>query len=336
MSFETRSSQHLTVLEDNTPLNIEAVMKHIKILSVLWTAMLPLFVHAQEAVEEAAIRHETCIPGPIADGAPAAPVAKPEPIDFTIQSAVTHRMKVEKAPEMDGLPPVKGTINVTVQLVKDPGLPDLPPPLPALRPNDPAVVARMEELRESHSWTELVFISATVYDHSRTFLRCYFNGEKENEISGWSNLDFNHFGGFGIYQIKAADGEVRQYGLMMGLGNEDTRQRAALLEKHDRASDPLEIPKLPDLASGGPAFVVTEENVSDREAMAVIEGMHDLYQIEGERMAAAYHSRTQAYEERKAFLLANPPQPEDVTITFWKRESSSPVGVKNRHEEAKP
>jgi hypothetical protein len=217
---------------------------------------------------------------------------------------------------------VKGTITATVQLVKDPGLPD-PPPLPALSPDNPAVIARLEELRESHSGTELVFISATVYDHLRTFLRCFPGGDGKNEISGWSNLDFNHFSGFSTYQVKAADGEVRQYGLMMGLGNEDTRQRIELLEKHDRASDPLEIPKLPDLASGGPAFVVTAEDSTNREAMAVIEGMHDLYRVEGERMAAAYHSRTKAHEERKAFLLANPPKPEDVTITFWKRHQPS-------------
>lgn len=36
-------------------------------------------------------------------------------------------------------------------------------------------------------------------------------------------------------------------------------------------------------------------------------------------MEAAYHAREQARAERKAYLLANPPVPEDVTIRVWRR-----------------
>lgn len=237
---------------------------------------------------------------------------------------------------MAGLPPVKGTINVTVQLVKDPKLVDPPPPLPALPPDDPAVLARMAELHENYQGTELVFVSATVYDHSRTLLRCYPSGGASREIAAWSNLDFNCFSGFATYQVKGADGEVRQYGLMMGIGNDDTGREAALLAKHDMSYKAPEIPELPDRASGGPAFVVTEGDTSNKESMAVIAGMHDLYRVEGVRMEEAYQARIKAADERRAYLLANPPVPQDVTIQFWDRATPSPAGVKNLEEGAKP
>ncbi|NJR43903.1 MAG: hypothetical protein HC767_15825 [Akkermansiaceae bacterium] len=272
---------------------------------------------------------ETSILGPIPDGTPAAPMEKPKPLKFNIQKTLTQRIKVEEASELNDLPPVKGTVTAMVQLVKDPGLIDPLPPLPALPPDDPAVIAKMAELRVSHPKTQLVFVSATVYDHSRTFLRCYFNGEKENEISVWSNLDFNHFSGFGTYQVKASDGETRQYGLMMGLGNEGSAQKAAFAVKYEKTSALTKIPELPDLEIAGPAFVVVEGDSSNREGIELVEGMHRLYRAEGKRMESAYHARTKAAEERKTFLLANPPVPENVTIQFWKRGSLSPAGAEN-------
>ena len=223
---------------------------------------------------------------------------------------------------MPDLPAPEGNINITVQLVKDPGLPDPPPPLPPLPPNDPAVLARLAELRAAYHQTQLVFVSATVYDHSRTLLRCYPSGGADTkEISGWSNIDFNHFSGFATYQVKGADGEIQQYGLLMGIGNEDTKQRAEWLAKHDRDYHPPEIPHLPDLATSGPAFVITGGDATERDAIELIEGMHNLYRVEGTRMEEAYHARIKAYAERKAYLLANPTKPKDVTIRFWNREN---------------
>ena len=72
---------------------------------------------------------DTGIPGGIADGTPAVPAPLPEPLQFSVKRTLTSRRQVTEAPEIPGLPPVKGTINVTVQLVEDPGLTDPPPPL---------------------------------------------------------------------------------------------------------------------------------------------------------------------------------------------------------------
>jgi hypothetical protein len=286
------------------------------------------------ATEPSAV--ETRINGPISDGTPSKPAPKPEPIAFKIETSRTRTAHVVESPEMPGLPNPEGDIQITVQLVKDPGLTDPPPPLPSLPPEDPAVLARWAELSAKYKQTELAFVSATVYNHNRTYFRCYPNGAAKREICGWSNLDFNHFTGFATFQAEGTDGEVRQYGLMMGIGNEDTQGRAAFLAKHDREYNPPEIPPLQDLAAGGPAFVVTEGDTLDAEAMELVKGMHSLYQIEGKRMEEAYHARVKAYEERKAFLLANPPKPKDVTIQFWKREKPSPAGMQALKGEGKP
>ena len=287
-------------------------MKLLSVTMAFWSAILPIW-----AQESAAPQWDVEIPVLLATGRVAALTPTPEPIDFQILTSHTRRVDVTEAPEMHDLPPIKGTINVTVQTVEDPGLPDPPPPLPATLPTDPAVIARMKELRKNYRFTEHVFVSATVYDHSRTFLRIYPNGNLAGEISAWSNVDFTHFSGFTTYRVNESDGTFRDYGLLMGVGNTDTYRMRKGLAAHGRKYLAPEIPEIPDLALSGPKFVVAGGQ-TDGEAMDTLSQVHDLYRKEGVRMEAAYHAREKARAERKAYLLANPPVPEDVVIRFWK------------------
>jgi hypothetical protein len=289
-------------------------MKFLPASLALFGGLLPL-----SGQEKALPEWDVEIPGPISDGTPSSPAPKPEPIDFNVLTSRTKRVEVTEAPEMPDLPPIKGTINMTVQMVEDPGLPDPPPPLPVLPPDDPAVLARMKEAREKYRGTELIFVSATVYDHSHTFLQIYPNGNIEGEVSAWTNIDFNHFSGFSTFRVKEDDGTFRDYGLLMGIGNSDTVKMRERLAQRGRGFEAPEIPALPDLAVNGPSFVVVEGEKGS-EAMNTLSQIHDLYRKEGVRMEAAFHAREKAYAERKAFLLANPPKPEDVTIRFWKRK----------------
>lgn len=281
--------------------------------------------------EEFARKWDVEIPVPISDGTPSPPIPKPEPIEVKVLSSRTTRMNVTEAAEMPDLPPITGTINVTVQFVEDPKLTDPPPPLPALPPDDPAVVARLAELAEKYRGTELVFLSATVHDHNRTLLRIYPNGRVGDSVTAWSNLDFNHFSGFSTYRVKdAVDETMYDFGLLMGIGNQNTQQRT----KYGR-NDAPEIPEMPDFAEGGPSFVVVEGDAKS-PAMDTLEQIHDLYRKEGARMEEAYHAREKARAARKAYLLENPPKPDDVTIQFWKRNAPSPRGVQALEGRAKP
>lgn len=300
-------------------------MKSLPFALVLAAGLVP--VSGQEPVP----KWDVEIPGPISDGASPEPAPGPEPVQFTELSSRTKQVDVVEAPEMSDLPPVTGTINVTVKLVEDPQLPSPPPPpLEALPPDDPAVVAQLGELREHYRGMELLFLSCEVHDRSRSLVRIYPNGKTDQEVAAWSNIDFNHFTGFSTYRVRdGVDGSLHDYGLLMGIGNRDSaalQQSAALAGREYEAP---EIPELPDLAAGGPAFVVVEGE-ADSPAMATLEQVHDLYRKEGVRMAEACAAREQAREERKAYLLANPEKPKDVTIRVWRR-----TPVQNSQEQAR-
>lgn len=259
----------------------------------------------------------------IADGTPSAIAAKREPIAFEVISSQTEQKNVVEVPEMRDLPPITGRINVTVRKVEDPGLPDPPEPLPSIDLDDPVVIARMEELREHYQDTSLIFLSASVYDHKRTLIRIHPNGDDGNEVTAWSNLDLNHLTGFSTYRVNdGVDGTPYYYSFIMGIGNCDTAMNSKLASRGDWEYEPPEIPELPDVENGGPTFVVMEGK-ADSPAMATLEQVHDLYRKEGTRMEAAFHARQKARAERKAYLLANPPAPKDVTISFWERSPSN-------------
>ncbi len=257
------------------------------------------------------------LPVPVIDNAPPKePIKKP---DFKIESTQVKLIDVVESPPMVGLPPVEGTMRLTVHNVADPGLPDPPRPAPPIV-DDSKTLVGLEPSNVNRRDMGMVSLSATVYDHKRTVLRCnIFGGAERKEITAWSNLDFNHFCGFGNFEAKGTNGVVRSYSLMMGIGNENTETRGELLASKGFEYEGPEIPVIPD---GAPAFVIQTEN-PDPESVTLIEDLHALYRAEGTRMAEAAAARQKANEERRAYLLANPPKPKNVTVNFWKRDKSA-------------
>lgn len=286
-------------------------------------AMLQAQEIATQEVKTAPLTTTATIPSRTADPdpVPAHPVEKP---DFQVESTQVKLLDVVESPPMQGLPPVEGTIRITTHTVADPGLPDPPTPLPPLPITDPQVVERLAEMSAKYKETRILFLSATVYDHKRTLLRCHPNGATSKEITAWSNLDFNQFCGFGNFEAEGADGEVRKYALLMAISNENSEWRQKLLATKGIEYDAPEIPILPD---DKPAFVI-ETADPDPEGVTLLEDLHALYRAEGARMAAACTARQKAYEDQKAYFLANPPKPKDVTVHFWKRSkpATTPEG----------
>jgi hypothetical protein len=292
-----------------------------KVLAFVFVGLfLPRVSSAEQApapiIRTAPESTRAVIPGPLADGRPSAPPPPVEKPDFQVRSTQVRELEVSEAPPMPGLPPVTGTIRMTVHEVDDPGLPDPPPPPPP-QPLDPEAKSRLAALSANFRRTKILFLSATVYDHSRTLLRCYPNGSTGRTIFAWSNLDFNHFSGFGDFEASGADGSVRKYSLHMGIGNENTATRREFMAARGYLYKEPDIPAIPD---GPPAFVILTDD-PDAEGVVLLEDLHALYRGEGPRMAAACAAREQASAARKAYLLANPPKPKDVTIHFWKREN---------------
>ncbi len=284
-------------------------MKSIRLCLLICGAALPECGFAQEADIAA-----TGIPGPIADGSQPPAMPLPAPIAFSVLNSVTKNVQVEEPSEISDLPPITGTAKSTIQLVADPGLAEPPPPLPALPLEDPAVQARLSEARSNFSECKILFVSAQVIDRQKTILKCYPNGKLGEEVTVVSNLDFNDFSGFGCFNVAGQGGdgaeEIRQYALIMALDNQSAEGQ------QQPPPDAVEWPQAP--AEGEPAYVVAEG--SNEEALQAIEDMHSLYRVEGQRMNAARIAREVALEDRRAYLLANPPKPQDVTIKFWRRK----------------
>lgn len=288
-------------------------MKPRIIIPVAAVAVCTLVAFSQEIIdglrgpspEEIAALPDARIVGAVSDGrrAPAAP--KPAPIDMIVLESHTRSEHVVLSPEMSGLPAPEGVRNVTVQYVAAPDLPEDPEPEPAVQLTEEQIEAFREEIAENYQETQLVIISASVHEDGITRFQVQASGPDEVPVSGWSNFDFHHLSGFADFELKQRDGSYKRYSIIMGVG-------------HVTHPDPdVRVPKLPDLATDGPRFVVHKGGKNNPKGLELVEGLHTLYALEGDRLAAAHAARKRAYEARKAELLANPPKPKDVTIRFW-------------------
>lgn len=266
--------------------------------------------------QETTPKWDVSLPDPIVADTPVEPIEKPAQTPSRIISSHTVQKQVTEAAPMDGVPAVTGTINVTMEVAEAVDLP-IPQPLPPVPPTDPAVQAQLQELRQTYRESKIVFLSASVYDKSRTLLRIYPNGGVADEVSAWSNLDFNYFRNFSTYQVNHADGSTQEFYLLMGIGDIKAEVSQRLAERNGQHYQAPVIPALPDLAASGPAFQVIAGN-QESSAMDTLEQLHDLFRKEGDNMIAAYNAQQQAEAERRAELLANPPKPADVKIRYRK------------------
>jgi len=265
---------------------------------------------------------DVSIPEPISDGALAGQIEELGSVVAPVIATHTVQRVVTEDPPIPGQPPVTGAANLTLQVIAVPDVSDPPPQLSPLPSGDPVVRARIEELSRTCRGTELVFVSATVYDNHRTFLRIYPHGQVGDEVTAWSNVDFKMFSGWPVYRVNKSDGTSQDYGLLLGIGDVQTatQQRVAIQAGREYEAPP--IPALPDLSASGPAYHIVDGNVGS-PAMETLEQVHDLFRKEGARMTAAHNARKQAEDERKAQLLVNPPKPADVTIRYWKGEPNA-------------
>lgn len=267
-------------------------------------AFLPLSAQDETGAEPLA-EGAPRIVGELADGTPPPPAAPRPAPDYQVLSTTVQQ---------------QGGRNVTIHRVADPGLPERVEPIRSeLDLDDPQVQAWLEQQRHAPKKLRLTIISATVFDHETTFLRWWVfddDGPPE-EFQAYSNVDFNHLTGFGTYEV----GDV-QFGLLMGIGNSDAAGRQRFAEARGLESPE---PALPALADGGPRYAITQGDTTNTDGVALIDGLHELYRNEKERLVTAYEGREQARREREAFLKANPPQPKDITLRYWRKADKKPL-----------
>ena len=96
---------------------------------------------------------------------------------------------------------------------------------------------------------------------------------------------------------------------------------------------PGEPPRFPE---GPPQFEIVEGDPSNEKALESIIALHELYAVEGKRLAEASGKRQVAQKERADFLEKNPPKPKDLEIYLWPSESARLMKqVYEKHGQAK-
>ena len=142
-----------------------------------------------------------------------------------------------------------------------------------------------------------VRLSCTVHHDAATHVRWQHMGVP---YRAWSTVNFHHFAG--LQSFVSADGNTR-YVLMMGIGN------VIPSNSPQNATD-----NIPPLLSDKPGFVLVQGDPNNADAMADIQALHDKYLRDGAELKTAWEQRTRAARERAAWLKANPPAPQDITI----------------------
>jgi len=231
------------------------------------------------------------IVGELADGTSPVPTARPALPEVEIRETLEHQLPDRK---------------ITIHRIKDPGLPDpRPKPTKAIGLSDEEIESFLNS-PEVQRWIEeaaktiRMSISVTVVDHRATLLRWRHDGA---EYRAWSNANWMYLAGISELQ----KGEKR-FSSVMGIGNTDS---ARLPE-----DSPYRIPE--HLPAEPGTYRVIQGNSTNAKAFEGIDAYHELYRTNYNRLREAYELREQRRQEREAELRANPPNPEDIVLHFWK------------------
>lgn len=217
----------------------------------------------------------------------------------------------------------QGGRTITIRQIKPIDLPPPPAPVEVVPAEvDEEFSQRIAEYREEHPKFNLLFLGASVYRSKdsapRTLVR-WWPIEGGKTITYWSSADFALIAG-GITSY--VDSAAATHHLLMAWGNVDIDRMAAL-----RAAKGLEfnIPEIPDFPEGKATFQIVGEQPAAEDLVA-LQSLHDLYNSELQRLRTAYEGRERARLEQEAYLKANPPQPKNITLNYWRAEK--PAGEK--------
>jgi hypothetical protein len=250
--------------------------------------------------------------GSIPDGTP------PTPAPLKLEYVVAARDVIHSTTHQ------QGGRTITIRQIKPIALP--PPPAPAQTAGlTEEFRQRLAEYREAHPRTGMLMLSATVYlsrdSPPRTLVRCWPEGH-HGEITFWSGADFSLIAG-GVNSF--ADTAGYHHYLVMGWGTVDIDRMTDL-----RANKGLLYQTPPNFPAGPATFQIVGPN-PPAEHLTAIQSLHDIYNNRLPELTSAYHDREQARLAKEAYLKANPPQPQDITLNYWRTKRPAT----NRKGEAK-
>lgn len=202
----------------------------------------------------------------------------------------------------------------------------LPPPVevaPLIDLTDPLVQERIARFRAGRTHKVFLLVGATVYhlenSPPRTLVQIWPQAEGQ-PVTVWSSANFAFLSG--ISTFAGSSGETAS--LMMTWSVTNLERRNALQQKFARQ---FKAPEIPDLPPGQATFVIASGNPTP-QTLASIQSLHDLYNNEHDRLKAAYEGRERAQRLQAAELKANPPQPKDIVLNYWRIESTAQAAQK--------
>lgn len=217
----------------------------------------------------------------------------------------------------------QGGRTITIREIKPLGLPQPPAPVtPAITETDVEFGKQAEQYRENHQRSGLLFLGATVFRSKDkppvSLVRCWPEGGME--ITFWTAADYSLIAG-GINSFVDAAGDSQH--LIMGWGEIDLD---TLADPTARRLAGYDLPAMPDpaaLANGGADLHIIGETPAAAD-IAPLQSLHEIYNSELAQLKTAYQGRERARIEHEAYLKANPPQPKDITLNFWRTETPAP------------
>ncbi len=218
----------------------------------------------------------------------------------------------------------QGGRTITIREIKPIPLP--PPPAPA-EPVAPVEVteefrARMAEYRAKHPRQKMLALGATVYrladGTTRSLVRASWGEGKQAPVLFWSSGDFSLFSGIRAF----TDKQGQTHALFLAWSQHDTARIAKWVAATGREYKPPVIPSLPSDKS----VYAIHEGEPAGGLLEALDSLHEILDHDGPELRRAYEGRARAATEREEYLKAHPPQPEDITLNFWRVEKPAGNG----------
>jgi hypothetical protein len=198
----------------------------------------------------------------------------------------------------------------------------LPPARPAPVSTAPVaapVSPEIEEInrRRANKKSEMLFLSATVYDRRVTEVRWSSQGR---DYRAFSNIDFHYLAGAG--EIETAD---TVYMLVMGLGDGTSEEVAAFNQNAAARGWPLKtLPAPESFSQTRSEYRLIGETISTAapEALAAMDALHAFFDTNRATLLANYAKREADRIAREQWLKDHPPVPKDTVINFWPKKST--------------
>ncbi|BCX48614.1 hypothetical protein HAHE_25220 [Haloferula helveola] len=188
---------------------------------------------------------------------------------------------------------------VDATVVGDPGIPKPPEPPPSA----PLTEEQLAEFASYHQTYKFLSIGATVYNGELSRFSWSYEGQ---HYVGWSNIDFCLLQGLG--DIEKGETTYSMF-LIAGRINDPPPESGLTLE----------IPEHPELPSDEVAFVVTQGDPANDDALQGIVALHEIYVTRKDELVIAHEKNLENARQAKAWRDANPPQPKDIKVNFWRR-----------------